>query len=483
MITQEITKGYEPCLPLAFFEQICKIPHPSYREEKIADYLQSFANSRSLYCFRDAKNNILIRKEATEGYRDASPILLQGHMDMVCAKDSDVIRDLFCEGLELYIENGFLMAHGTTLGGDDGVAVAMMLALLDGELTEHPTLECLFTVEEEVGLGGAAAFDCRKISARKMINLDSETEGEVVAGCCGGVVSEISVCPPTSEGTGCFIKIKAEGLFGGHSGTDINKDRKNAVITMLEIIDEISKKQKVSLYSLFGGDKDNAIPRECTAVVCVGSEALAVASVRCAADKIKRTLSEEDKGLSVTCETVSQCGEVISPDFTETLKNSLLLLGTGVIKMCEEPSELVEFSKNLGIARIDTKNIKIIYSSRSAKDSQLEESASQISDVAEGLGGKALCYGRYAGWDICKDSRLRDGYIKKYRLLTGKEIKTVVIHAGLECGIIKSAIPDMDIISIGPDIHNIHTPNEALDLSSFARVFEVLKATILDKGE
>ena len=376
MIIQEITKGYEPHGPLAFFEQICKIPHPSYREEKIADYLQSFANNRGLYCFRDAKNNIFIRKDATEKYKDVPPVLLQGHMDMVCAKESGVNKDLLCEGPEIYIQNGFLRAKGTTLGGDDGVAVAMMLSLLDGEMPEHPALECLFTVEEEVGLGGASAFDCRKITARKMINLDSETESEVVAGCCGGVVSEISVCPPTVESFGCLLKINIGGLFGGHSGTDINKNRKNAVLAMLELIGEIGKKQKVSLYSLSGGDKDNAVPRECSAVICIGSEALAISSLRCAERNIRKDLSLEDKDFFVRCEIVEGCDTVISPEFTEMLKNAVLTLGTGVVKMCKEPKGLVEFSKNLGIAQIDTRHVKIIYSSRSAKDDQLEESVS-----------------------------------------------------------------------------------------------------------
>lgn len=479
MILQNVTCGFEPKRVLAFFEQICKIPHGSYNEEKIADYLQSFANMRGLYCFRDAKNNVLIKLPATEKYKDSPAVLLQGHTDMVCEKTSESKHDFERDGLDLYIENGFLRARGTTLGGDDGIAVAMMLALLDGELEEHPALECLFTVEEEVGLGGAEAFDYKKIDARRMINLDSESEGEVVAGCAGGVRSKITYKPSAEETDGEFVSLCVDGLFGGHSGVDINVGRTNAIVLTVNILNEIKKAQNIRVVSLEGGDKDNAIPRSCRAVFYVENSASVFEAIKKYEESIRPMLCSEDKDLKISAEILQKSQKAFLVSDTHALLDLLSSIKVGVLNMSADLDGLVEFSRNLGVIKANESGVSIVYSSRSAKEEQVDLSMKQIEEAAKAVGGAVSHKGRYPGWDFAPDSDLRDIYIKKYREIMGKEVNTVVIHAGLECGIIKSKLPDMDIISVGPDIQNIHTPDEALDLASTDRVFEVLKAVLV----
>ena len=255
MVEQLITKGYKPEKALAYFEELCKIPHGSGNEEAVAKYIENFAKERELFVIRDANNNVFIRNEATVGYENAPAYLLQGHTDMVCAKLTTSNHDFEKDALDLYMEEGWLRARGTTLGGDDGIAVAFMLALLDGEIENHPTLECLFTVEEETGLGGAESFDYSVVTAHKMINLDSESEGEVCAGCAGGVRSKIDFIPTLEASNGDVITLAIDGLFGGHSGVEINCGRANAIFMTVNILNEIAREQGLALISLAGGEK------------------------------------------------------------------------------------------------------------------------------------------------------------------------------------------------------------------------------------
>ena len=478
MIMQNVTLGMEPKRVLGFFEQICSIPHGSGNEERIADYLQSFANLRGLYCVRDAKNNVFIRIEATEGYKDAPAVLLQGHTDMVCEKISDSKHDFERDGLDIYIENGYLRAHGTTLGGDDGIAVAMMLALLDGELEEHPAIECLFTVEEETGLGGAEAFDYSRVKARRMINIDSDNELEVVAGCAGGVRTDVSVKHELSSACGTLFEISVDGLFGGHSGVEINAGRTNAIMALVGILKDIRAKTPIRLVSLSGGDKDNAIPRSCRAAFFAEDSSVIEETVNASEAKIREALSDEDKGLKIVLKTAVCEGEAHSAEHTDALLGFLSEIQVGVINMSRELEGLVEFSRNLGVIRISDGKARITYSSRSAKSEQIDLSISQVKEAAERISADISCRGRYPGWDFVSDSPLREAYVKAYKEVIGGDVNTVVIHAGLECGIIKSKLDDMDIISVGPNMYNIHTPDEALDLASVARVFEVIKAVL-----
>ena len=482
MVQQLITQGYRPERVLAYFEEICKIPHGSGNEEAIAKYIENFAVERGLFVIRDTNNNVFIRKEATVGYENAPSYLLQGHTDMVCAKLTTSNHDFERDALDLYMEDGWLKARGTTLGGDDGIAVAFMLALLDGEIENHPTLECLFTVEEETGLGGAESFDYSAVTAKKMINLDSESEGEVCAGCAGGVRSKIDFKPTLEVSNGDVITLTVDGLFGGHSGVEINCGRANAILMTVNILNEIAKEQGLALISLVGGEKDNAIPRMCEAKFVVEDSARAVLTIEKLDEQIREGLCEADTGLKISASIEDDVEHV------ETLaegEKMLLLIGglkIGVLSMSAHLEGLVEFSRNLGVIEVNKDGAYITYSSRSSKEEQIDLSIAEVNVLVTELGADVRHTGRYPGWDFLPDSDLRDTYIRKFKELMGKDVQTVVIHAGLECGIIKSRIPDMDIISIGPNMRNIHTPDEALNLDSCARLFEVIKAVLSDKN-
>lgn len=481
MIQQIVTKGYKPEKALAYFEELCKIPHGSGNEEAVACYIENFAKARGLFVIRDANNNVFIRKEATVGYENVPAYLLQGHTDMVCAKLTTSNHDFERDALELYMENGWLRARGTTLGGDDGIAVAFMLALLDGEIENHPTLECLFTVEEETGLGGAESFDYSVVTAHKMINLDSESEGEVCAGCAGGVRSKIDFVPTLEISNGDVITLTVDGLFGGHSGVEINCGRANAILMTVDILNKIASEQGFSLISLVGGEKDNAIPRMCEAKFVVEDSKKAVAAIEKLDEEIRKDLCEADAGLKISVSVENDSENIETLVEGEKMLSLIKELKIGVLSMSAHLEGLVEFSRNLGVIEVNKDGAYITYSSRSSKEEQIDLSISEVNELVNGLSANVRHTGRYPGWDFLPESDLRDTYIRKFKEIMGKDVQTVVIHAGLECGIIKSRIPDMDIISVGPNMRNIHTPDEALELDSCARLFEVLKAVLSNK--
>ena len=481
MVEQIITKGYSPAKALAYFEELCKIPHGSGNEEAVACYIENFAKERGLFVIRDKNNNVFIRKEATKGYESAPAYLLQGHTDMVCAKVTESAHDFERDALDLYMEDGWLRARGTTLGGDDGIAVAFMLALLDGEIEEHPTLECLFTVEEETGLGGAESFDYSVVTAKRMINLDSESENEVCAGCAGGVRSKIDFAPTLEKSNGDVVTLSIDGLFGGHSGVEINCGRANAIIMTVDILCEIAKEQEIALISIVGGEKDNAIPRMCEAKFVVEDASNALKTIEKLDEKIREGLCEADKGLKMSVCVENDVDDVNTLAESKALLSMLSEIKIGVLAMSAHLEGLVEFSRNLGVIEINENGAYITYSSRSSKEEQIDLSIAEIDAHVEKLCANVRHTGRYPGWDFLPESELRDTYVRIFKELMGKDVETVVIHAGLECGIIKSRIPDMDIISVGPNMRNIHTPDEALQLDSCARLFTVLKAVLSDK--
>ena len=463
MVQQLVTKGYKPEKVLAYFEELCKIPHGSGNEEEVAKYIENFANERGLFVIRDKNNNVFIRKEATEGYENAPAYLLQGHTDMVCAKLTTSAHDFEKDALDLYMENGWLRA------------------LLDGEIENHPKLECLFTVEEETGLGGAESFDYSVVTAHKMINLDSESEGEVCAGCAGGVRSKIDFKPTLETSSGDVITLSIDGLFGGHSGVEINCGRANAIVLTSNILNEIAKEQELALISLVGGEKDNAIPRMCEAKFVVEDSTKAVSVIEKLDEQIREGICEADAGLKISVSVENDVENIETIAQSRELLDMISNLKVGVLAMSAHLEGLVEFSRNLGVIEVDGKNVYITYSSRSAKEEQIDLSIAQVNEQVEKIGANVRHTGRYPGWDFLPESDLRDTYIRKFKEIIGVDVKTVVIHAGLECGIIKSRIPEMDIISVGPNMRNIHTPDEALDLESCGRLFEVLKAVLSEK--
>ncbi len=474
-----IIHGREPASVFRFFEEICAIPHPSYHEEQIADYLVAFAAARGLECDRDAHHNVLIKKPATVGDEGRAPLLLQGHTDMVCEKNRDVEHDFLHDPLKLFLDGDLLGARGTTLGGDDGIAVALMLAILDGAMEHHPPIECLFTVSEEVGLEGAHAFDYTKLSARRMLNLDSEDLGVVTAGCAGGVRSELIFDCKTVPFEGTALKLSVTGLCGGHSGVDINRGRANANKWMGRLLASLGSLGFAwNLISLTGGSKDNAIPRECEAILAVADPVRAAAALQRAGRALAAEWSVSEPKASVSVADAAAPTGMLRAEDSLRIAAVLDTVQNGVREMNQSVAGLVEWSRNLGVITTKGETVTLVFSTRSAMESRLDASIAELDAVARLSGCRTHHHSRYPGWNYAPVSPLRDAYLKAYRAVTGKDARIDVIHAGLECGIIYSKLPDMDMISIGPDMKDIHSPAERLDLSSVELFWRTLAAVI-----
>ncbi len=471
-----VTSGYEPKRVFEIFEDLCAIPHGSGNEKGIADYIDAFAKRLGLYVLRDETGNVFVRKNAAKGYESAEPLMLQGHMDMVCEKNTDSDHDFLKDGLKLSVKDGCLWANGTTLGADNGIAVAMMLALL--EENELPTLECLFTVEEETGLGGAKGFDCSVITAKRMINLDSEEDFQVTAGCAGGCRSEFDfeyskIAVPSGHKT---VTISVTGLSGGHSGAEIHCGKTNAAVAMGRLLAAARSEIKYDLVSITCNGKDNAIARECFAALVTSRADELAARIMSEFSEMKKELAECDGGMSVDIDIKSQDGAegCIDGKTTDAIIAFLTTVKTGVLKMSNQISGLVEYSRNLGVVETYGETVKFTLSSRSSLEAQLDLSCRELDTLARLVGASCHHYARYPGWEYAPVSPLRDRYIASFKRLYGKELSIGVIHAGLECGILSSKTEGMDIISIGPNMHDIHSPNEHLELESTDRIWNVL---------
>lgn len=473
-----LIRDRKPISVFHFFEEICTIPHGSYHEEKLADYLVKFAADRGLFCTRDRVNNVFIKLPASPDRVGEDAILFQGHIDMVCEKNGNVKHDFLTDPLDLYLDGDLLRARGTTLGGDDGIAVAMMLALLDGEISSHPAFECLFTTAEEVGLDGAKAFDYSQISATRMLNLDSEDLGIVTAGCAGGVRTDFTLSYRPVSLQGECLKIEISGLAGGHSGADIARGRANANRLMGALLAALASAQETHLVSLEGGSKDNAIPRESKAVVAVTNAREAIGFLRREGEKIAKELSREDSGFSLSLEQVAAPKEMLTAEDTAKAVSVLTEIPIGVLAMSREIPNLVETSRNLGVVRQEEGKLAFVFSGRSSVERELDKMQEELDAFAKKAACTARHYSRYPGWDYAPESKIRQAYCAAYRKVTGKEATVNVIHAGLECGIIRSHLPVLDMISIGPDLREIHSPNEALVLPSVEIFWQVLEELI-----
>lgn len=479
-----VVRGYEPKAVFEIFEDICAIPHGSGNEKGVADYIEAYAKKRGLFVLRDETGNVFVRKDAAKGYEDTPAILLQGHMDMVCEKNSDSDHDFLRDGLKLSVKDGFLWADGTTLGADNGIAVAMMLALLDTE--DHPTIECLFTVEEETGLAGAQGFDCSVVTAKRMINLDSEEDHQITAGCAGGKRTEFTFDYkkiPSNEGD-VFIDISVTGLSGGHSGAEIHCGKTNAIVLMGRLLSAAYSVGKFNLVKINGGGKDNAIARECFATLRFEDENIANAAKKAIIGeslKVRKEINKDDRELSVGIGRAEAIEVYLDAATTEKVVEFLTVLRTGVLKMSNQIEGLVEFSRNLGIAATKGEKIRFTLSTRSSIEAQLDLSIRELDSLAALVGADCRHYARYPGWEFEPASLLREQYIEKFKFLFGKEPSVGVIHAGLECGILSSKMPGMDIISIGPNMYDIHSPNEHLDLASTQKVWQAILAVVSEK--
>ncbi len=477
MPAEYIIQDREPIELFRFFEDISAIPRGSGNESGVADYLCAFAEKRGLWYRRDSLHNVLIKKSATKGYEGKGAVMLQGHTDMVCEKNSDTDHDFEKEGLKLAIDGDLLYAKGTTLGGDDGIAVAMMLAILDSDSVSHPDIECLFTVQEETGLGGAEGFDYSDIKARVVINLDSENEYEATAGCAGGERVELTHRYDALPFANKAIKISISGLAGGHSGVDINKCRSNSNKLMGRILSALYAEEPFNLISINGGNKDNAIPRECEAVISVFDRDQATDFIKCIADQIKKEQSKDDKGLRIRVSKASGFDKMMTFRSTQRVISVISLCPSGVLSLCPDDMSLVESSSNLGVITTTEDAVRFDFSNRSSVESVMSDIALRFDMLAKALDCDISHSGRYPGWRYTKGTEIQRIYAKSAKEVLGDgfEPRIIAIHAGLECGIILSKLgEDAQAISIGPTMYDIHTPKERLSLSSCERTYRLV---------
>lgn len=453
-----------------YFEEISRIPHGSSNCSHIADYLVDFAKTHSLEFYRDSSDNVIIKKPAAAGYESRPTVIIQGHTDMVAEKDPSLDKDMTREGIEIYRDGDFLRAKGTTLGGDDGIAVAYALALLSSEDIPHPSIEALFTSDEEIGLLGATALDVSQLSGNIMINIDSDDEGIFTVGCAGGIRTDFRLPVLREAAELAKYRLTVCGLIGGHSGVEIDKGRANASKLGAEILSSLGK---IFIFDFHGGNMDNAITREFTAEFCTERDISAdFSKVR---DKILSEWKCAERDISITLEECGKADMALDSESSAKLLELVNAIPSGVISMSNDIPELVESSMNLGIVRLSSDFASLTVSVRSSKGSEKLRLVGMLSELAAKYGADFSTRGDYPAWEYKNDSHLRDTAVKVYNEMYGKAPKVITIHAGLECGIFSDRMPALDCISLGPDNYDIHTTEEHLSVSSTARVWEFLR--------
>ena len=472
----------EPKLVFKYFEEISKIPHGSYNTKGISDYLKKFAEDRDLEVYQDHLNNIIIIKEATEGYENVEPVIIQGHMDMVCDVAPGKEFDFEKDSLELMIQGDYITADGTTLGGDDGIAVAMAMALLDSTDLQHPRLEVVITTDEEVGLIGAEGIDVSMLKGKRFINIDSEDEGVFTVSCAGGVTASINLPMEEETFNGQMVELTVTGLQGGHSGISIGEERGAGNQLMARVLWEIRQRigmDNLRLVSMTGGTKDNAICHTAVAEIVVsGEDSLKqVDEVAASMDKIfKHELKTTDKDVCVKCKAGQEKAWLCAnKESSAKVINFLMNTPQGILHMSKDIEGLIETSLNLGIFYMNTKEMEGSYAVRSAVESRKNYVVAKLESLADVLGAKVSLKGDYPGWEYKSDSLLREQAVALFKEMYGREPKVEAIHAGLECGLFAGKMgPELDCISLGPDMRNVHTSDEVLSISSTQRVWEFL---------
>ena len=476
-----ILEGIEPKAVLRHFEDICSIPHGSKNTKKISDHIKNFAEAHGLRCIQDEVNNLIIFKDGSAGRENEAPVILQGHIDMVCEKEADCDIDFKTEGLRLVLNDGILSANGTTLGGDDGIAVAYCMAILESDSISHPPLEIVFTVDEEIGMDGARALDPSPLKGKRLINLDSEEEGHLLVGCAGGATAALKIPYKTvpADSTSVPVRIHLSGFQGGHSGMEIDKGRANPNLMMGRLLYLLQKEYPISLIEISGGQKDNAIPRECTALITLNSNCLDdafTASVNKIANAFKSEFSKTDPNISVNLDLPAdhKPSFVIDEAGTKKIISSLLLTPNGVQAMCQDFPELVETSLNLGILKTVADAVIMSYCLRSSVNTKKAELMFKLECLAVQLGASISFSGSYPAWQFRENSPLRNTMISVYQEMYGSKPIVETMHAGVECGLFEGMIEGLDAVSIGPDMSDVHTPQESLDLASVKRTWEYL---------
>ncbi|HIU74409.1 MAG TPA: aminoacyl-histidine dipeptidase [Candidatus Pelethocola excrementipullorum] len=474
-----VLEGLKPERVFHYFERICEIPHGSRNTKQISDYLVDFARNHNLSYVQDESNNVIIRKEASAGYENAVGVILQGHCDMVCEKKAGSDHDFEKDPLKLGVDGDFIFAEDTTLGGDNGIAVAYMLAILEDDTLAHPSLECVITTDEEIGLLGATALDASLLKGRRMINLDSESEESIWVSCAGGMTSNCEIPITRAQGTGIRFEVVIDGLTGGHSGAEIDKNRANSNIVLGRFLYGLGQRIDYALIDAEGGLKDNAIPRLSRTSIVVGEDGVEtlLSYTKQLELELKNEYKNTDDGIRITV-TKEETGEfeVLSPMSREKLVFFLMNVPNGIQKMSGSIEGLVETSCNLGVFSMPVIDDYIfgVLSVRSSVGSAKNALGDRICYLTEFLGGEYGVDGAYPAWEYRDISPLRELMVKTYEDMYQKQPEVVAIHAGLECGIFYDRLDQLDCVSIGPNMEDIHTSEERLSISSTERVYEYL---------
>lgn len=466
--------GLEPASVFGFFEEICAIPHGSRNTKRISDYLVAFARERNLRVIQDDTNNVIVFVDGTCGMEAHDPVILQGHMDMVCEQDAVCTLDMTAEGLNVTHDGVSVYAEGTTLGGDDGIAVAYAMALMDDPTIPHPPLEIILTVDEEIGMLGADAIDLSMLKGRTLVNLDSEEEGVFTVSCAGGARATLSLKGERKPVYGPCIRLSVEGLQGGHSGAEIHKNRANANKIMGELMGRIQALMPLCLTSFSGGSKDNAIPRSCQAtMVAMGINLERINTIAQQMQEEIRQQYDEPEATVQAFDVDALGGNALTTDATAKVIALLCAAPNGVQAMSEDIPGLVQTSLNLGIAKLGDA-MQMTFSVRSSVNAEKQALLDRLKELVTFYEGTYSQMGEYPAWEYRKESHLRDVMVEVYRRMYGSEPQVLAIHAGLECGILGEKLPGLDCVSVGPQMHDIHTSREKLEIASVERVWNFL---------
>ena len=476
-----VLENLEPKKVFEFFEDITQLPHGSYNEKAVSDYCVKFAKDRGLEVIQDDLYDVIIKCPATPGYEDVEGVILQGHLDMVCEKSEDSTIDFEKDGLELEIKGDVVTAKGTTLGGDDGIAIAYALAVMDSKDIPHPYIEAVFTVSEETGMEGASHIDLSGLKNRRLINIDNEDEGVILTSCAGGGRSDCSLDVKRESKTGLSFEVTLKGFTGGHSGMQIINGGANANIMMGRLADAAYRAIGASLVTMNGGSKDNAIPRSASAEFIVAEDKAEEfkSVVEAISGDIEAEFEMQDPDATMTIvENGVKTAEVLTEESFKKAIALLFALPNGVQAMSADVEGLVETSLNLGVMKITEDKVRYRYAVRSSKNTAKEFLFRKLEAITESFGGTYEVSGKYPAWEFRKDSKLRDDMVRVYKEMFGKEPKVEAIHAGVECGLISDKLDNIDAISFGPQMSGVHTTEEELSISSTKRTWDYLLAVL-----
>ena len=458
-----------------YFEEISSIHRGSGDMEAISRYCIAFADAHSLKHYTDSSRNVVIYTKGTKGFENSEPVILQGHLDIVCQKTDDCEIDFLTDGLDIYVDGDYIKAKGTTLGADNGIAVAMILAILESDDIAHPPIEAVFTTDEETGMYGAKALDMSVLKGKRMINLDSEEDDCITVSCAGGCDFRVSHKLEFVEVEGTKVTLSLSGLLGGHSGVEIHKGRANANTVVGKLLNNLKKHADFDIITICGGDKANAIPNACTVEFCVSDSDSFEAELKKAVELINHEYLDRENNMSLTYTKGDVATySVLAKDDCKKFIAAICCTPNGVLEMSAGIEGLVETSLNLGILNIKNETLTMHYGLRSNKQVALESLSEKMDTFFDMLDFTHYCFGHYPPWEYRADSALRDLYIETYKQQFDKAPRVEALHAGLECGIFASAIEGFDCIAIGPTINDVHTVKEKLSITSASRIYATL---------